>query len=1177
MTRLLIDLSSIAKTGLYEGKDAEFGREVEHEGKKVYVNGWQHGYERFVGYVTHIMSQYAVQPYQVIMVTDGLSSTARRKAIYPLYKGTRGTKPEIANVQFNLLKENLIRDFRAIGCHSVTQDGVEADDVLAFLAQNLEGNILVLSNDGDMAILINDRVSLIKGGTLLTTNPLGPFEIRHIPLYKALVGDASDNIKGAMGFGKKAWLDFLVWGGEQGPAALEGMVKRKTLHELVDDVAEFKPLRTIIDSAADVYAAYEVAQLHPEWCNTLRQPLQWSAGMVRGRDVVTDERLRPYAQSVRLITAENYDQAVKFLADKLRDSPIASLDLETSTPEESDDWLRDRDAEAKVDVFGSEITGCGLTFGSNGQYTYYFSVDHRDTLNITQEQLRDAVALIHKRIPCVVHNSSFELPICHAAWGDAWKTNGWGGFVPNVLDTKHLASYVDENKKLGLKALSAHYLGYEQETYGEVTTFDGEVGTLPSGGRQAKAWDVHKQVLEPVELSDPDTGEKYWGEQLVTVTDDAGEPIVERQMEQRQYKMNELTAQHVLSYGADDTICTSALFHFFKIIMEIEKTWDVMVEVEQLPPYVTALAFTQGTQFDLAAMKKMEKEDAATWEEHAEVLREFLIKVEWPGTVCPSYDATITPAQVKEMVQIVLGRELVTMVRTISKLATMIADLDHPDAETVAVFLKEGYYDRLNTLVKSRFKGAAKLDTDSPKQMKEFLYETLGLPVRIVGSSTPLERKNKPELAAAVSRHKKIWAGSTSEFPLSDGEKALLKQKAKTNEIAIAFALEMDQDNPNVGILTHIKAMKKCETRRKLYYETYARIRHWKDNKVHAQVNQNGTITRRFSSSDPNLQQLPKKGEGVKFRKCFVPHHRDAVICSIDFSGQELRQGAGMSMDANMLACFVGDNLKDMHSMTAAGAMEKKWGKAKLAGLIENFGEVDDSRDGYDLFLRLRKMKAQADIAKLADDLRKNAKNVNFGAQYDAMAPKLAETLIIPVADAQAFLDAKFAMFPRFEEWKEEVKAEASKLGYVKTCMGARRHLREALMSDEWGVADKALRQGPNFKIQGSSAEQTKLAMSRLWKSGILQRLDMVFFAPVHDELVWSVHKDHALESIKVIHQCMTVPYGNLPVPFWGSVSLGLNFGDQEETGDEATADPSLLDKVVPEILSKLFEKRVAE
>ena len=77
--------------------------------------------------------------------------------------------------------------------------------------------------------------------------------------------------------------------------------------------------------------------------------------------------------------------------------------------------------------------------------------------------------------------------------------------------------------------------------------------------------------------------------------------------------------------------------------------------------------------------------------------------------------------------------------------------------------------------------------------------------------------------------------------------------------------------------------MKKCSTRQSLFYNTYKTIRHWKDNKVHGQAGQSRTVTRRFAPSDPNLAQLPKKGEGVKFRECFVPHHKDAVMVSIDF------------------------------------------------------------------------------------------------------------------------------------------------------------------------------------------------------------------------------------------------------------------------------------------------------
>jgi DNA polymerase I-like protein with 3'-5' exonuclease and polymerase domains len=102
---------------------------------------------------------------------------------------------------------------------------------------------------------------------------------------------------------------------------------------------------------------------------------------------------------------------------------------------------------------------------------------------------------------------------------------------------------------------------------------------------------------------------------------------------------------------------------------------------------------------------------------------------------------------------------------------------------------------------------------------------------------------------------------------------------------------------------------------------------------------------------------------------------------------------------------------------------------------------------------------------------------------------------------------------------------------------------------DKW-IAEKAGRQGPNFKIQGSAAEMTKLAMARLWDSGVLFKLDVEFLSQIHDELVASVRVDHAVEFIRVMHDCMVAPYSTLPVPILGSISLGPNFGIQYECGD---------------------------
>jgi hypothetical protein len=1059
----------------------------------------------------------------MIFVVETGSTKARRQQFYKGYKVAREDSPPELNDNVRTATDMLIEAFRGLGAQVATQPHVEGDDVIAYLVHRLNGKKIIFSEDGDMAALMSDDVSLYKGGQLVVDNPYGPFEPRLIPVMKALVGDG-DEYKGAVGFGKTSWLNVLANYETEHLDALELFMQTRKLTELEDDVAEFKPWRKVIDGAEHVYQSYMCAVLRPEWVDQMRTPLQWKAGMVKP---ATDYRLKQWGQQVRLVTAPLYGKAVDFLKSKLRSTKFVALDIETSTSDESDEWLAARGAESKVDVFGSDLTGLSITFGDNSQYTYYFPVDHADTENCTVEQVRAAVALIPQQLHTVVHNASFELSVLHRTWGADQKNNGWNGFLPNVLDTAILSSYVDENQRQGLKANSLLYCDYTQQSYDEVTKMVGLRDALPAGGSIT-------------------CEEDYEG--IVQVT--------------KQYKMNELTGEHVLSYGADDTICTAALFNFFRVRMEVEGTWEVMLEVEQLPAYVGALSFNQGAKFSLERMLELEAEDAETYERAWAVIRAFLIEQGWEGTVCPVI-TELTPATIKEAVAIILdGVEFKTLVRTTSKLITLISVLEHEDAPLLAMLIDQGDIAQINDWMAARFKGEPTFDVGSTKQMRHFFYNTLNLPVRIVNSCTENERENKPELARAIYKHKKLWAGSEGAEPLTDAELELIKAKAKTDDTAVDFALVMDR--PDDPILLAFQKMKKCMTRQSLYYKPYKHLRHWRDGKIHGQQGQTRTVTRRFAPSDPNLSQLPKKGEGVKFRSCYLPHHKKAVMCSIDFSGQELRQGAGQSMDPNMLACYVGDNLKDMHSMTAAGAMENKWGRTALSRLIERFGTEDVSN--YDLFLRLRKSDDPA-IAKMADDLRKSAKNVNFGAQYDAMAPKLAETLIIPVADAQTFLDAKFAMFPRFEEWKDEVKESVKSLGYATTCMGARRHLSAALLSGNKWEVEKALRQGPNFKIQGSSAEQTKLAMARMWRSGVLWKYDVVFFAPIHDELVFSVHKDHALEVIRIVHSCMVEPYGNLPVPFLGSISLGPNFGDQIETGDtyDAAAISAALEEVFAE------------
>lgn len=1110
--RIIIDTSSIAWTALLAGSDPE-ARKVKYEDKEVKVNTADFGYEKAVSFVIDQMEQLQMVPTQLIFVVEGKLSKTRRAAFFRDYKAGRDTRPPEAYEEFNRLVSDLTNVFRSVGSAVVSQDGVEGDDVIAYLVQNLTGDKYILSNDGDLSALLSEDVFQIRQGKLITENPYGNFPTKYISVYKALVGDSSDNLKGANGFGPKAFEQMLEVFGHQALPAIESMIRQNKLDELGDDVAEFKLFQKVIDSAEHVRQCFNCALLYPEWVNTLRMPLQWKPGMVRGRDVVKDERLYKYAQQVRLITKDNFEDALKFMRSKMMSTPVVSLDIETSTPVDSDLWLEARGKEDKVDVFGSFLTGLGLTFGNNGQYTFYFSVDHADTRNLTSTEVLEAVNHIPANAYTIVHNASFELPILYGEWGKLWVNNGWQGFLPNVLDTAIMSSYVDENRSQGLKKLSSELLDYEQQTYDEVTTVDGV-----------------------------------------------------------QLKMNELTAEHVLSYGADDTICTLALYHHFNMVMEIERTWDVMLQVEQKTSYVKALAFHNGVRFSLESMLDQEREDREEFEKNWLVVRDFLIERGWEGTQCPRFEK-LDAAAVKTAVNILLGVEFKTQVRTPSKMAKLMLDegsfpdiANHPDAQTLAGLIEKEDVETINKWMAEMFSGEPIFDVNSPKQMSSFLYDELKLPVRIVNKVTANERATNKDLAAAMQRYRKIWSGSDSEPALTEREQDLIRLKAKADDTAVDFALAFDVERGSQveKVLKAFQRMKTCMTRQNLFYNNYKNIRHWRDNKVHGQAGQCRTVTRRDAPSDPNLAQLPKRGEGVKFRRNFLAHHKDAVVVTIDFAQQELRQGAGQSMDENMLSCFVGENKRDMHAMTAAGAMRSKWGKDTVKKFYEVYGQEGDT--DYTLFVRLRALEDEKEIAKQADDLRKVAKNVNFGAQYDATAPTLAETIIIMPKEAQTFLDAKMAMFPRFEDWKEEVKSEVRKTGYAMTCMGARRHLRDSILSDNKWDVEKAMRQGPNFNIQGSSGEQVRLAQSRMWDSGILFKLDMHFYFSVHDELVWSVHRDHALESIKVMHEIMTRPYGDLPVPFNGSISLGLNYGDQVELGEEVDED-----KII-KALNELFD-----
>lgn len=1169
MKRALIDLSSVLWTCLLAGKDKEFGRTYVFEDKEIFVNSADFGYENAINHLKLVMEDIGLQPHQLIFVPEGMNSKNERRSLLNTYKAGRDRHPAQYE-QFNACKERVLQTFLDLGAQACWQDhGVEADDVLGYLAYNLDGERWVVSGDKDLAVVVDPDKGIHhwRSGAA-DKNPFGDFSHKYIPVAIALVGDSSDKIPGARGFGEKALAKLVDLFGDEGLEMMQELILSKNLMKLQEDLGEMKELQKIIDDADNVYLSYELGRLRVEKINTLRRPLSWRVGMVKPRASCQDERLRDFAGTTRLVHASEYGEQFEFARKHIALSPYVTLDVETSTPPESDEWLEQAGKEDKVDVLGSKLTSVQMTFGKNLEYTVYLPVDNveeKGIANLSIKQVADFVNLVPRGMITYAHNAAFELPVCYQAWGQMWANDqDYHGFLRNVRDTAIGSSYVDENRSRGLKSLSKDLLGYEQESYASVTTKE----------YQRAQWNGKVKVV--AEWQTPLTPE---GEVPVD-EDDQGTPWV-----RVQYKMNELTARQVLAYGADDCICTAALANHFRTVMEIEKTWHIYEAVETHPAYLTALAFVQGTPISLEDMRAMEKEDHVAYDAAAPVLRQYLIDIGFDGTQCPVFDE-LSPANIKLGYEIINGEPMPkNLTRTLSKLAKSISEYadDYEQAgkedeasrtRVLAGVVAAENLEDFNKLVKQYFSGEPQLDLASPKQMRELLYTHMQLPIKVINDVTPLQRQNNPDLADAVKKFKGIRAGS-SQDSLTPEQNELMKAKAKTDDTAIDFALAFDADRINDAAKAALKAigtMKRVMTRRSLFYKNYWTIKHWKDGLVHAQANQCAAVTRRYSMSNPNLQQLPKKGEAVRFRGIFRPHMKNAVVASIDFVGQELRLAAARSQDKNMLACYVGDKLKDIHSITAAGAMRMKWGKALVDELFVTYGaDLPHDADGtYELFLRLRKLGKNVPIGKQADDLRKDAKNVNFGAQNGAKAVKLSETLVMELADAQLFLDARSAMFPDVDVAAERAAEDAKTTGYALTFMGARRHLRDAMLSDDRSEGYRAARQAWNYEIQGSAGEMTKLAMARLWTSGIYFRYRARFIAPIHDELVSSVHKDDAVAFLKEKNACMTQPYADMQIPILGSISIGPDFADQSECGDWFVKED------IEQALSDIFEMKAA-
>ncbi|PLY04544.1 MAG: DNA polymerase I [Desulfuromonas sp.] len=271
--------------------------------------------------------------------------------------------------------------------------------------------------------------------------------------------------------------------------------------------------------------------------------------------------------------------------------------------------------------------------------------------------------------------------------------------------------------------------------------------------------------------------------------------------------------------------------------------------------------------------------------------------------------------------------------------------------------------------------------------------------------------------------------------------------------------------------------------------------------RVHTSFNQAVTATGRLSSSDPNLQNIPiRTAEGRRIREAFIPQD-GWILLSADYSQVELRVMAHMADVPALKESFAAG--EDIHKRTASE-------------IFNVFPEM------------------------VSDEMRRQAKTINFGVLYGMGAFSLAKDLGISRNEAQSFIDQYFERYPAVLSFLEEKKAEAREYQYVTTILGRHCAIPE-INSKNGAIRAYAERNAINYPIQGSAADIIKVAMVNIDRRLREEQLQARMLLQVHDELVFEVPQEELAQVTELVRNEMENAV-DLDLPLKVDIGTGVNW-----------------------------------
>lgn len=333
------------------------------------------------------------------------------------------------------------------------------------------------------------------------------------------------------------------------------------------------------------------------------------------------------------------------------------------------------------------------------------------------------------------------------------------------------------------------------------------------------------------------------------------------------------------------------------------------------------------------------------------------------------------------------------------------------------------------------------------------------------------------------------------EMHLSDKAKKTKSGQYQTSEAVLE---SLKTKHPIVEKILAHRALKKLIS---TYLEALPKLVNPHTGRIHTSFNQAVTATGRLSSSNPNLQNIPVRGEdGREIRKAFIPEE-GCTFFSADYSQIELRLMAHLSGDRNMIEAF--RHGADVHAATAAKIFKKP-------------------------------------LADITKDERRKAKTANFGIIYGISAFGLAERMEVSRTEARELIDNYFETFPGVRNYMTQSVDRARDMGYIETQFGRRRYLPD-INSHNSIVRGYAERNAVNAPIQGTAADIIKIAMIRIDERLRREQLKAKMILQVHDELNFSVPLNELERVRKIVIEEMEGAYP-MSVPLVADCGHGANW-----------------------------------